>query len=83
MPPGGSVQPSPPSMWLRWVTLTGTATDEAGLPAEPGFRAAFSSCLDAQRRRQLLRPLAAAAGTRAAVTAAAERSPGRNAHPYR
>jgi CDGSH-type Zn-finger protein/truncated hemoglobin YjbI len=30
----------------RWVTLARTAADEAGLPADTGFRAALSSCLD-------------------------------------
>ena len=30
----------------RWVVLTTTAADETGLPADPGFRAAFSSCAD-------------------------------------
>jgi truncated hemoglobin YjbI len=30
----------------RWVVLITTAADEAGLPADPAFRAAFSSCAD-------------------------------------
>jgi CDGSH-type Zn-finger protein len=30
----------------RWVTLAGTAADQAGLPADPGFRSAFSACVD-------------------------------------
>jgi CDGSH-type Zn-finger protein/truncated hemoglobin YjbI len=30
----------------RWAALAGTAADEAGLAADPGFRSAFSSCVD-------------------------------------
>ena len=30
----------------RWVALAGTAADQARLPADPGFRAALSSCLE-------------------------------------
>ena len=30
----------------RWLSLTGRAADEAGLPADPGFRSALSSCLE-------------------------------------
>jgi CDGSH-type Zn-finger protein/truncated hemoglobin YjbI len=30
----------------RWVVLATTAADETGLPADPGFRAAFSACAD-------------------------------------
>jgi hypothetical protein len=30
----------------RWVTLAGRAADEAGLPADPSFRAAFLSCIE-------------------------------------
>jgi CDGSH-type Zn-finger protein/truncated hemoglobin YjbI len=30
----------------RWVALAGAAADEAALPADPGFRSAFASCID-------------------------------------
>lgn len=30
----------------RWVTLAGTEADQTGLPADPGFRSAFSACVD-------------------------------------
>jgi CDGSH-type Zn-finger protein/truncated hemoglobin YjbI len=30
----------------RWVTLAGTAADQAGLPADPGFRSTFSACIE-------------------------------------
>jgi hypothetical protein len=30
----------------RWVALAGLAADEAGLPTDPEFRAAFVSCLE-------------------------------------
>jgi len=30
----------------RWVALVTTAADEAGLPADAGFRSAFSSCVE-------------------------------------
>src|SRR5215472_10739345 len=30
----------------RWVSLAGRAADETGLPADPGFRAAFASCIE-------------------------------------
>jgi CDGSH-type Zn-finger protein/truncated hemoglobin YjbI len=30
----------------RWVSLAGQAADDAGLPADPGFRSAWSSCLE-------------------------------------
>jgi truncated hemoglobin YjbI len=30
----------------RWVTLAGTAADQTGLPADPGFRSAYSACID-------------------------------------
>jgi CDGSH-type Zn-finger protein/truncated hemoglobin YjbI len=30
----------------RWVGLVGLAADEAGLPADPPFRAAFASCVE-------------------------------------
>ena len=36
----------------RWVALAGTAADEAGLPADPAFRAALSSCLEWRRARR-------------------------------
>jgi CDGSH-type Zn-finger protein/truncated hemoglobin YjbI len=42
----------------RWVALAGTAADEARLPADAGFRAALSSCLEWLSRTAL-----AAAGT--------------------
>jgi CDGSH-type Zn-finger protein/truncated hemoglobin YjbI len=30
----------------RWLSLAGRAADEAGLPGDPGFRSALSSCLE-------------------------------------
>jgi hypothetical protein len=30
----------------RWASLASRAADEAGLPADPGFRSAFASCLE-------------------------------------
>ena len=37
----------------RWAALTGRAADESGLPADPAFRAAFSSCADWASRTAL------------------------------
>jgi len=34
------------SQRARWVNLVGQAADEAGLPADAGFRAAFASCVE-------------------------------------
>ena len=31
---------------IRWVSLVGHAADEAKLPPDPGFRAAFASCIE-------------------------------------
>src|SRR5579859_1341787 len=45
----------------RWLTLAGTAADEAGLPADPGFRAALASCLEWTVRSAAAEPGAAAA----------------------
>jgi CDGSH-type Zn-finger protein/truncated hemoglobin YjbI len=35
-----------PAQRARWVGLAGQAADEAGLPAEPEFRAALAGCLE-------------------------------------
>jgi len=40
----------------RWVVLITTAADEAGLPADPAFRAVFSSCADWVSRTALAQP---------------------------
>jgi CDGSH-type Zn-finger protein/truncated hemoglobin YjbI len=40
----------------RWAVLVTTAADETGLPADPGFRAAFSSCADWMSRAALAQP---------------------------
>jgi truncated hemoglobin YjbI len=37
----------------RWATLAITAADESGLPADPGFRSALSSCIDWMSRTAL------------------------------
>jgi len=37
----------------RWAALTGRAADESGLPADPAFRSAFSSCADWASRTAL------------------------------
>jgi truncated hemoglobin YjbI/CDGSH-type Zn-finger protein len=42
--PGG--QPLTEQPRSRWVSLVGRAADEAGLPGDPGFRSAFSSCIE-------------------------------------
>jgi CDGSH-type Zn-finger protein len=48
--PSAVIQPGGP--WLsedqraRWVTLAGQAADEAGLPADPAFRAAWTSAIE-------------------------------------
>jgi CDGSH-type Zn-finger protein/truncated hemoglobin YjbI len=44
----------------RWVTLVSRAADEARLPADPGFRAAFSSCLEWGSRSAAPAPAGAA-----------------------
>ncbi len=49
----------------RWVALAGTATDQAKLPADAGFRAALSSCFEWLSRTALAADAdAAAAGPR-------------------
>ena len=40
----------------RWVTLAGQAATEAGLPADPPFRAALASYLEWDSRETLLQP---------------------------
>jgi truncated hemoglobin YjbI len=45
----------------RWVMLAGQAADEAGLPADPGFRAAWSSAIE-WLSRSAAAPAAAPAG---------------------
>jgi CDGSH-type Zn-finger protein/truncated hemoglobin YjbI len=40
----------------RWVALAGLAADEAGLPADPGFRAALTSYLDWSSRVAAAQP---------------------------
>ena len=42
--PGG--QPLTEEQRERWVSLASRAANEAGLPADPGFRSAFASCLE-------------------------------------
>jgi CDGSH-type Zn-finger protein len=44
LPPGG--QPLTAEQAARWVALAGLAADDAKLPADPGFRAAWSSCAE-------------------------------------
>jgi CDGSH-type Zn-finger protein/truncated hemoglobin YjbI len=39
-------QPLTEEQRARWVSLASRAADEAGLPADPGFRSAFASCLE-------------------------------------
>ena len=41
-----SGQPLTEDQRARWVSLASRAADEAGLPAAPGFRSAFTSCLE-------------------------------------
>jgi CDGSH-type Zn-finger protein/truncated hemoglobin YjbI len=57
----------------RWVALAGRAATEAGLPADPSFRAALASFLEwdsrqAQARSEDSRPEQAAAGQRRPAT---------------
>src|SRR5262249_12401093 len=40
----------------RWVALATRAADETGLPADAGFRAAFSSCAEWLSRAALAQP---------------------------
>jgi truncated hemoglobin YjbI len=40
----------------RWVTLLATAADEAGLPADAGFRSAFCSCAEWVSRAATAQP---------------------------
>ncbi len=49
----------------RWVALAGTAADEAKLPADAGFRAALSSCLEWLSRTAMAGDGAAADGAAA------------------
>ena len=44
IPPSG--QPLAPQQRARWAALLGLAADEAGLPDDPGFRSAFSACVE-------------------------------------
>ncbi len=44
IPPGGG--PLTGEQRARWVSLISLAADEAGLPADPGFRSVFSSCIE-------------------------------------
>jgi CDGSH-type Zn-finger protein/truncated hemoglobin YjbI len=46
----------------RWVALMGAAADETTLPADPGFRSAFSSCVDWLSRAALASAQPGAAG---------------------
>jgi CDGSH-type Zn-finger protein/truncated hemoglobin YjbI len=46
----------------RWVSLLATAADEAGLPADAGFRSAFCSCAEWLSRAATQPPDAAAVG---------------------
>ncbi len=39
-------QPVTTGQRARWASLAGRAADEAGLPADPGFRSALASCLE-------------------------------------
>jgi CDGSH-type Zn-finger protein/truncated hemoglobin YjbI len=45
----------------RWVILAGAAADETGLPGDPAFRSAFSSCVDWVSRAALAQPQSGAA----------------------
>ncbi len=57
LPPG-----SPPlteDQRRRWVMLAGQAADEAGLPADPGFRAAWSAAIEWLSRTAAAAPSAA------------------------
>jgi CDGSH-type Zn-finger protein/truncated hemoglobin YjbI len=45
----------------RWAALAGRAADESGLPADPAFRSAFSSCVDWMSRAALAGSQAGAA----------------------
>ncbi|HSS90209.1 MAG TPA: ferritin-like domain-containing protein, partial [Streptosporangiaceae bacterium] len=40
----------------RWAALAGAAADEAGLPADPAFRSAFTACVDWASRTALAQP---------------------------
>ncbi len=51
----------------RWVALAGTAADQAKLPADAGFRAALSSCLEWLSRTALAADADAAASADAAA----------------
>lgn len=78
--PGGRQAPLPQSLLspagqplteeqrARWVSLASRAADEAGLPADPGFRSALASCLE-WISRAAAQPPSASAGTPAAVPA--------------
>jgi CDGSH-type Zn-finger protein len=44
LPPGG--QPLTAEQAARWTALAGLAADDAKLPTDPGFRAAWSSCAE-------------------------------------
>jgi len=43
----------------RWAALAGAAADQAGLPADPAFRSAWSACVDWASRTALEQPGAA------------------------
>jgi CDGSH-type Zn-finger protein/truncated hemoglobin YjbI len=57
-------QPLTEDQRARWASLASRAADEAGLPADPGFRSAFASCLEWVSRVAAQSP---AAGVPAAV----------------
>ena len=51
-PPAGSTE----EQRARWAALAGTAADQAGLPADPAFRSAFSACVEWASRTALEQP---------------------------
>src|SRR5262249_54386545 len=60
----------------RWVALATRAADETGLPADAGFRAAFSSCAEWLSRAALAQP-----GTGGRATPGPRRDSGPGAPP--
>ncbi len=60
----------------RWVALAGLAADEAGLPADPGFRSAFSACLEWGSRAAAAQPPDGATGASAPAQARWDWGPG-------
>ncbi len=60
----------------RWVALASTAADEAMLPADAGFRAAFGSCVEWVARSAVAEPSAGAGASAARWTPRWDWGPG-------